>query len=232
MRLRTIGSTLIIVAALAMLPLLPSAALAQGRVVDEGTFTVSRGGGAPQSESFKIVRFGNDSIRATGQLASASERINSSLTVDTLGTPISYALVARQDGSPALRVKAVARGGRLAVVSSDQHGIESQREFPMAAGRCVIVDAGLEHQLYFVPMAHRDQPLTIVSPRAITRSTAAITPLGLEPITIGGRSVTATRYALGSGAARQEFWVDSEGRLLRVDIPGEHVSAQRDELPR
>src|SRR5690348_10148160 len=151
MRLHAIGSLL-------LLAIAAGSVRAQGRLVDEGTFTISRAGAAQQSESFKIVRFGGDSIRATGQIATAGERINTSLTVDTLGTPISYALVARQDGSPALQVKAVARGGRLAVLTSDQHGTESQREFPMAPGHCVIVESGLQHQLYFVPLARRDQP--------------------------------------------------------------------------
>lgn len=225
MRHLAIGSALLLAA-------VPATASAQGRVVDEGTFTITRAGAAPQSESFKIVRFGGDSIRATGQVASGGERINTSLTVDTLGTPISYALVARQDGAPAVQVKAVARAGRLAVLTSDQHGMESQREFPMSAGHCVIVDGGLQHQLYFVPLARRDQPLAIVSPRAIKRATATLAPLGLEPITVAGRSVTATHYAIGNGAERQEFWVDAAGRLLRVEIPSEHLTAQRDELPR
>ena len=225
MRLRVIGFVLLVAVA-------PAIVSAQGRVVDEGTFTITRVAAAPQSESFKIVRFGGDSIRATGQVASGTERINSSLTVDTLGTPISYALVARRDGAPAVQVKAVARAGRLAVLSSDQHGMESQREFPMAPGHCVIVESGLHHQLYFVPLARRDAPLSIVSPRAVKRASASITPLGLEPITVAGRSVTATHYALGDGADRQEFWVDAAGRLLRVEIPGEHLIAQRDELPR
>ncbi|HVX39346.1 MAG TPA: hypothetical protein VHB25_07200 [Gemmatimonadaceae bacterium] len=225
MRLRPIGSVLLVAVA-------PAIVSAQGRVVDEGTFTITRAAAAPQSESFKIVRFGGDSIRATGQVTAGAERINTSLTVDTLGTPISYALIARQDGSPAVQVKAVARAGRLAVVSSDQHGMESQREFPMASGHCVIVESGLEHQLYFVPFARRDQPLWIVSPRSVNRVSAVVAPKGLEPITIAGRSVTATHYSLGSGAARQDFWVDAAGRLLRVEIPAEHLVAQREELPR
>ena len=42
---------------------------------------------------------------------------------------------------------------------------------------------------------------------------------GLEPIDVGGQSVTATHYSLVNGADRREFWVDADGRVLRVEIP-------------
>ena len=55
---------------------------------------------------------------------------------------------------------------------------------------------------------------------------------GLEPIDVGGRSVTATHYSLASGPVRTEFWVDAEGRVLRATIPSQGVVATREELPR
>ena len=38
--------------------------------------------------------------------------------------------------------------------------------------------------------------------------------------------------ALGTGPARQEFWLDAAGRLLRVSIPSRDLVATRDDLPR
>src|SRR5438034_747523 len=55
-----------------------------------------------------------------------------------------------------------------------------------------------------------------------------LTARGLEPIEIGGRSVTATKYSLGSG---RQIWVDSAGRVLRV-AQADGIVATREELPR
>jgi hypothetical protein len=54
---------------------------------------------------------------------------------------------------------------------------------------------------------------------------------GLEPIDIGGRSTTATHYVMTGGPVRRDFWLDSSGRLLRVETSA-GLKAIREELPR
>ena len=56
--------------------------------------------------------------------------------------------------------------------------------------------------------------------------------MGLEPVEVGGKSVTATHYSLVSGGVRRDFWLDASGRLLRVEIPSQQLVATREELPR
>jgi hypothetical protein len=53
----------------------------------------------------------------------------------------------------------------------------------------------------------------------------------MEPIDVGGQSVTATHLSLVNGADRRDFWVDSEGRVLRAETSS-GLKAVRDELPR
>ena len=67
---------------------------AQGRIVDEGTFVITRQGQPSQTESFRI-RSDNGILVATGQLSGGSRRINSVLTTDSLGTPMDYKLEVR-----------------------------------------------------------------------------------------------------------------------------------------
>ena len=56
--------------------------------------------------------------------------------------------------------------------------------------------------------------------------------MGLEPVDVGGKSMTGTHYSLVSGPVRYEFWIDAQGRLLRVEIPAQGVVATREDAPR
>jgi hypothetical protein len=38
-------------------------------------------------------------------------------------------------------------------------------------------------------------------------------------------------YAVGSGADKRDLWVDNQGRLLRLSVPAQQLTAVRDELP-
>jgi hypothetical protein len=82
----------------------PALSLAQGRLVDEGTFIVTRPGGASATESFKIVRLDADLIQATGHESFGDQQITSSLKADSLGTPIAYELLMRTRNTPTMRV--------------------------------------------------------------------------------------------------------------------------------
>lgn len=212
--------------------LAPAMARAQGRTVDEGTLEITRAGAGPAVESFKIVRFGGDSIVATGQLMSGTRRTNSRLTTDTLGTPISYEYYARNASREVDRVRASARAGRLLLLASDEHGRESQREFPVVTGGAVMLDPELLHQLYFLPLAPHPRAIFVIRPREVRGAEVTLASLGFEPLSIGGRSVTSQHYALGAGADRVDLWVDAAGRVLRVAIPAEQLDARREELPR
>jgi hypothetical protein len=211
-----------------------SAALAQagGRLIDEGTFVITRQGAPSQTESFRIVRLDDATIRATGQLTSGTTRTSSTLVTDTLGTPVEYRLEVRENGALTTSIAAVARSGRLSARTTLQHGDESMREFPITRGSCLILEDELLHQAYFAGLARRGGAFQVISPRSAKSRSATLTAHGLEPVTVGGRSVTATRYSLDNGTGRRDFWVDSAGRLLRVELPDAGIRATREELPR
>jgi hypothetical protein len=204
---------------------------AQSRIIDEGTFLVTRPGVPTQTESFRI-RVDNGTILATGQVNAGAHRVTSALTTDTLGTPIDYRLDVRDNGAQTMSISAVARSGRLTARSQLPRGDESTREYPIVSGTSLILDDELVHQTYFLALGKRTGSVQIIRPHASRAGALTLTALGLEPVTIAGKQITATHYSLANGPAVREFWVDATGRLLQVEIPSAGIKAVREELPR
>jgi hypothetical protein len=207
-----------------------SSLTAQGRIVDEGTFVISRAGAPQATESFRI-RMDNAMVTATGQLNAGAKRVTSVLTTDPTGTPLDYRLEVRENGAPTMSISAVGRMGRLTARSTMAHGDESTREYPMTPGACVILEDDLVHQTYFALLA-KGRGLQAINLRSAHGSPVSLRALGPEPLTIGGKQVTATHYSMQTGGGQREFWVDGEGRVLQVEIPSTGLKATREELPR
>lgn len=229
--MRRLRSLAVAVAAF-VLPAVSARAQGGGSVIDEGTFLITKAGAPAGTESFKIVRFDDGAFVATGRYSSASTLVTSSLRADSTGTPIKYQLNVNDGRTSVLKVAALSSGNRLSARSTDQRGDESMREYPVPSGRCLILDDDLLHQLYFVALGKRTGAVQVINTRGSHAGSLALSAHGLEPVDVAGRSVTATHYSLGSGAAQREFWVDATGRLLRVEIPALGLKATREELPR
>jgi hypothetical protein len=211
---------------------LPWAAQAQGRgrIVDEGTFTVTRPGAPSVAESFRITRTENDLLQATAQSSAGARRITSRLIADSTGSPTDYGLIVLDGRDTSFRVKVAGIGGRLSATSSNRRGDESMREYPSPAAT-IIVDDDLVHLAYFAAIRGRTGSVHLINPRTGTTATATVASQGLEPIDIGGRSTTATHYVITGGPVRRDFWLDSSGRLLRFETSA-GLKAIREELPR
>lgn len=223
-----------ILGAVATCLLAASPLLAQGRLIDEGTLTITQQGVPAGREAFRIARVPSatgDLYRATGQVSLGTRRISPSLTTDTLGAPVSYD-VGVNDGTPTVeRLQARTRPGRFSAVLQTAHG-ESAKEYVIPE-RTVVLDANVYHQYFFLGLLGDGGHVTVLAPLARSESTATVQRRGTESIDIAGRPVTATRFVLTSPEhPDREFWLDSAGRLLRVSIPGRGILAQRDELPR
>ena len=217
---------------LALLALTNSTFAIQWHTVDEGTFAVSRTGQPSVTESFKIQKGDDGSTRATGQVVSGSQTVTSLLSVDSTGMPLRYEVTVKDHGTRALSVVAAGRAGRLTAQTVNQRGDESMREYPLGQDRCLILEDGLLHELYFAAVGARPGTFQIVSPRLARSTAGTLAASGLEPLEVGGRAVTATHYTLTSAGVRRDFWVDAVGRLLKVSIPSEGITATREELPR
>lgn len=215
--------------------LTPPAAVAQepGRILDEGVFLITRSGAPAGTETFRIVRMGDGTgdLRATARQTAGERRITSSLTTDSTGLPLVYQLNVVDGKTPVVHLQGQGRPGRFTVLSSDGQRNESMREYVVSAGATAIVDDPLVHEVYFLPLQHRNVPVRLIAPWSGQQQSVTLTAGGMEDVQVGGRHATAVHYTVGAGASRRDFWVDSQGRLLRLSIPDQQFVAVRDELP-
>jgi hypothetical protein len=208
-------------------------ASAQSRTVDEGTFIISQSGAPVGREVFRIVRGipgSGELYRATAQISSGEQRMLPNLSTDSAGSPISYELGVREGAKRVLDLQARARPSRLAV-REETPGGESAKEY-VVPRNLVVLDDNVFHQYFFVPLASPGGALTVIDPQGHAQLSGTLVRVGVEPLEIGGRSVSAIRYTLATSGVRREFWTDAEGRILKVAIPDRSLVALRDELPR
>jgi len=212
---------------------LPSAAHGQGgvgRIVDEGTFTVTKPGAPSMAESFRITRSGNAIFQATAQASAGSRKITSRLIADSMGSPTDYGLVVLEGRDTLFKVRVAGSGGRLSATSSNRRGDESMREYPSAPAT-IIVDDDLVHLAFFAMPRIRKGAIHLINPRTGAIANATVGVQGDEPIDVGGKSTPATHYVISGGPVRRDFWLDSNGRLLRLET-STGLKAIREELPR
>jgi len=206
---------------------------AQQRMIDEGTLIVTRNGALVGREVFRIVRSPSASgelYRATANISVGEERITPVLSVDSLGTPVSYDVGVRAGTKPVLQLQARTRPARFAVREQTSTG-EAAREY-VVPKRYTVLDEDIFHHYYFVSLAGTTGAVAVIDPQGHAQTAASLQRVGSEQLDIGGRSLSSTHYILAAGDLRREFWVDTEGRLLKVSIPDRGLLAVRDEPPR
>ena len=217
----------------------PSLAHAQVTTVDEGTFTITRGGTRPSDrigqESFTIRRTrgpGGDVVVANATVTFDTERLAPALRTDTSFSPLAYEVEVRT-GANVERLRGRIGGGRFSAQLKSPKG-ESSKEYIVSDG-ALILDDDIFHQYYFLVQRARGGSATIpvVIPRRNLQETMRIQAGGNEQVRVGTTSVEARHYTIQepSGGTRQ-VWADAQGRVLKVQLDGGNITATRDELPR
>jgi hypothetical protein len=207
--------------------------LAQGRMVDEGTLIVTRNGAPIGREVFRIVRTPSASgelYRATGIVSVGEQRITPTLSADSSGTPVAYEVGVRAGTKWVLQLKAQTRPARFAVHELTMSG-DASREY-VVPNKYAVLDGDIFHQYYFVSLAGTSGSVAVIDPQGHAQVVATLQRSGSEQLDIGGKMLATTHFILVAGSAKREFWVDSEGRLLKVSIPDRGLLAVRDEPPR
>ena len=225
--------TLIPTAALLALATQTRPLAAQTRVVDEGTFAITRNGVPAGRESFRIVRVpsaNGELYRASAQISSGDLRLAPTLLADTTGSAQSYEIGVRDGSRSVLQLKATARPARLAVLELTPNG-ESVKEY-VVPRRTLVLDGDVFHHYFLVPMASRGGTIAVIDPQGHTQFTATVRLVGTEALDIGGRTVNATHYSLSGNGGQRDFWIDSDGRVLKVALAEKGLVALREELPR
>jgi hypothetical protein len=218
---------------------LSSTSFAQVTTVDEGSFTISRGGTRPADrigqESFTIRRTrgaGGDVVVANATVTFDTEHIAPALRTDTSFSPLAYQVEVRT-GTDVERLRGRIGGGRFSAQLKTAKG-ESSKEYIVSDG-ALILDDDVFHQYYFLVQRVRGGSATIpvVIPRRNTQQTMRIQAGANEQVRVGTSSVEARHFIVqeSAGATRQ-VWADAQGRVLKVQLDDGNITATRDELPR
>lgn len=210
------------------------AALAQGSaVVDEGTFTISRAGVPVGRESFRVIRApapGGQVYQATGTSVIGETKATSRLGTDSAGRPVAYESDVTEGGQLVQRLRGRGRPSRFSVLAQTRTG-ESAREYVLPNGTLVL-DEDVFHQFFFVGLAAESGELVVISPRTAQQNVMRLRAGAEETVEIAGRALTARRYLLEDARGPRHVWIDSEGRLLKVEIPDRGYVALRDDPPK
>lgn len=218
-----------------LLALAATPALAQTTVVDEGTFILRENGREVGREVFSIRRSGTGTgavVIAQGRVdLGESDDVVTSLEVSGEGfRPATYAV--QVEGTEPQRIAGRVSGGRFSARIISPAG-EMMREY-LAGEGAVIVDDGVAHQYYFIAQRLDASPFTVplIIPRQSRQVSASVNVGAPEAITIGGRSIQARRLDVRpTGLPDRSVWVDAQGRVLRLEIEGRGMSAEREAPP-
>lgn len=220
--------------ATAALIVAPASLSGQVVTVDEGSFTITQNGAPAGREDFSIRStpgIGGTIYRAQATVTLDGQRIAPALSTDPAGTPLSYQVEVRT-GTQTERLTGQVSRGRVSIHQQGPGGA-SAKEYVIADG-ALILDDDVFHQYYFVA---RRSPLPtsipVLVPRRGVQLMMRLVSRGDATVTIGRRSLPATHLVLTDpGVGDREIWVDSEGRVLKVALPGRSLVAIRDEPPR
>ena len=207
-------------------------AAAQSVVVDEGSFTVSRGRDRIGREDFIIRRTsspGGDVLVASATVSYNGRRLSPALRADSTGAPLAYQVEVRSGADIAERLVGQVGRGRFSARLRTPQG-ESAKEYIVSNG-ALVLDDDVFHQYYFVARRTDSGTLPVVIPRRNVQVTVQLAQSGNENVTVGGREISARHLILRApGGDERHIWADADGRVLQVRVGD--ITAVRDEPPR
>ncbi len=221
-------------------PLFSAPLSAQAVLLDEGSFVVSIRGRTVGTETFRIGRSGlgeNAQVIAQGSLElnreGREQTIQSALGTVGIGMSLD-AYQARVSGPGALQVLLRRRGDRLVAETTSEEGVEERvYRRPLRRTPTVLLDHLLAHHYFFLAPYQRPGALqvSIIRPRPGSQARGVLRMESVEPLTIGDRTLQAQRLQLVLDGTVHEIWVDSQNRVLRVEIAGDGYAALRRDPP-
>lgn len=208
---------------------------AQVRLVDEGSFTVTRGEERLGREDFSIRSTpgvsGDTVLVAQGTVARGEQRLLPALSTGRTGAARSYQVEVRRGEATVERWSAQVAGGRMSA-RVQTPTTEAAREWLVAEG-APVVDLDVFHHLHFLARSGRTGDVPVVVPRRGAQERWRVTVEGADPVSIAGRLLPARRLAITDGTGERILaWLDDEHRVLRVELPRRGVVAVREDAPR
>ena len=218
-------------AAVALAAAVPLAA--QVNTLDEGSFTITRGGSTIGREQFKIVSTpaaGGATFVASATVSYEDRKLSPALRTSQTGAPLAYQIEVRVGSETQQSLRGQIGRGRFSARIQTPQG-ESAREYIVADG-ALILDEDVFHQYFFLALRGASGAVPVVVPRRNVQVTMRVEARGAETVQIGGQSFGARHLVLTESAEQRHIWVDSANRVLKVEIPARGITALRDDPPR
>jgi hypothetical protein len=232
---RRCTSQLLQLLALAGLTVQPVAAAPQGRLLDKAVFVISRGSaeigreelsvhqGRPSESGGGFVGTGYSVSTAAYYPAHRSYATAASVVqFDSDSQPSSARMDLEGSGQPNVFVDFTAR--RITVRTRTSAG-ESASQFPRSP-RLLVVDDSLLAVFAVLP-GQAPGAVTLFYPRTGRRHQAPLEDLGTEATLFEGGERQLRHWTLGSGELLRHLWYDSLGRLMKIEMPSERLTAIR-----
>ncbi len=210
---------------------------AQTGAEDAGTFRIEVNGRQVGTEEFSIRQTGigaNAEIQAAGrvQVLLPTGSLDLAPRLRTSGfqaDPVAYEIAIGGD-SPR-RIVGTVGSGRFSAKIVTPAG-EQLREYVASSG-ATILDEGIAHHYYFLARRTRNGTVPILIPRENRQVMAQVVDRGEQQMTIAGTSTTLYHLVVTpDGGEDRHVWVDTLGRVIRVEIPDRNYLAVRTEVPR
>jgi len=225
-----------ILTVLTVLVVSPGVALGQGRLLDRATMVISRDGEVVGREEFTLHRGrvldGGAGTFHTGYTLSTSGYYPTSrsyagtmsvVAFNADSQPSSARMDLEGTGQPNVFVDFTAR--RITVRNRTSTG-ESAGQFPKPA-RMLVVDESLLCSFAVVLPGNGDGSVVLFYPRSGRSARARLEDHGTQPTEVAGGERRLRHWTLGTGDVIRHLWYDSSGRLVKIDIPSERLTAYR-----
>jgi hypothetical protein len=208
-----------------------------GGVQDEGVFEILVNGRVVGNEQFSIRQTGsgaNAEFLATGRVqvvlpAGSLELVPRLRATGFQAEPSTYEVTV--SGDAPRRIVGTIGSGRFSARIVTPVG-EQLREYVATAGATVL-DEGVAHHYYFLARRTRSGRVPILIPRENRQVMAQVTDRGEVTTNIRGAQVTLYHIVVRpDGDQERHVWVDSLGRVIRVEVPDRGYEAVRTEVPR
>lgn len=184
----------------------------QGRQVGTEEFYIRRTGTGTSAQVFAVAEIQWEGPEGRLRLSPALEATGGNMALSRYEITIS--------GDRQEEVVQLALGGNRYQSSIRSERGDQDREF-RASDRTLLLDTGVAHQYYFLAerLPTGGGTVPVVVPRAGRQFDLRVTEVGSETIAIGGVSLQSRRLRLEGNQETREVWLDTQGRVLKVDHP-------------
>jgi hypothetical protein len=227
----TLRTSVSLLSALLLLAV-PATAPGQSVVLDEGRFTIFLDGHEAGTEAFRIHRdgMGVDAVLvATAEIRitrdGGTTEMRPSLRTGTDMIPQAYEN--KISGVRTAQVSGWLEGNRFVARVASEAG-ESQREY-RATTSTVLLEDDVAYLYYFTSRAVQQAggTLSVVAPASGEQYRLQVVSAEIEPFRFGREQLEVRHVRLQGPDREHEVWLDDQGRVLRVEIPGRNFRAER-----